>query len=86
VNTCRSCRAEVVFIPSAKTGKPMILDAAPKKGVIIRNERGTFGHVPGGGLTEEALVVDVHTDHHATCPQAEDWTAKRSSQQRAGSA
>ena len=26
---CRSCQAEVVFVPSAKTGKPMILDANP---------------------------------------------------------
>ena len=66
-----------MFVPSAKTGKSMILDATPRKGVIVRNERGTFGHVPGGGLTEEALVVDVYTDHHATCLQAEDWRAKK---------
>lgn len=69
--TCRSCPAEVVFVRSATTGKNMILDAKPKKGIVID---------PSGPDTpgfQVARVVDVYTDHHATCPRAADWRGAR---------
>jgi hypothetical protein len=86
VTTCRSCDAEVVFVPSAKTGKPMILDAKPAKGVVLID-----GTVPvaqwdkvilvgfGPELDDDrtvAAVVDVYTDHHATCPNAGEWKGR----------
>lgn len=88
VERCRSCKAEVVFVPSAKTGKAMILDAAPRKGVVLFN-----GEVDPGdnlGLTlmdgylvddpasrdAKALVLDVYTDHHVTCPDSERWKGR----------
>lgn len=80
-SSCRSCGADVIFVPSAKTGKSMILDAKPKKGIVVM---GTLqGHpaglpvkvdqVPRSGV---GLVVDVYTDHHATCPKAKDWQGR----------
>jgi len=81
MSTCRSCGDAVVFVPSAKSGKQMILDAKPAKGVVL------VGTAEGSEPCEElwraggaafhdgpaACVVDVYTDHHATCPQAEEW-------------
>lgn len=68
MTTCRSCEAEVVFVPSATTGNPMILDAKPAKGVVLQRV------MPDGHAT--AAVVDVYTDHHATCPDAAAWKGK----------
>jgi hypothetical protein len=80
VSTCRSCDAEVVFVPSAKTGKPMILDAEPKKGVVLRwDDVGTYGDRLGEGDHNGKQVGDVltvYTDHHATCPNAGDWKGR----------
>lgn len=83
MTTCRSCKAEVVFVPSAKTGKPMILNAEPMKGIVIDHERvETYVGEPSpdsgarlriSSTGHVASVVDVYTDHHATCPQAEAW-------------
>lgn len=91
MSTCRSCGAPVVFVPSAKTGTPMVLDATPRKGVIVVGRE----PIPRGSIvsaaTPEALesvvtrgpsnyharVVNVYTDHHATCPQASEWKRGR---------
>lgn len=70
--TCRSCDARVIFVPSAKTGKPMILDAEPRKGIVVTSVR----EPNDGGHNIKAVVRDVFTDHHATCPAAKDWTGK----------
>lgn len=76
MSTCRSCGAEVMFVPSAKTGRPMILDATAEKRVVL---------IPAADVVRyasEALglfygrVQDVYTDHHATCPAAKDWKDK----------
>ncbi len=83
MTTCRSCDAEVVFVPSAKSGKLMILDAKPTKGVVL-----TDGTMSIHGLVQvigalddasvpEACVVDVYTDHHGTCPDAASWKGRR---------
>jgi hypothetical protein len=76
--TCRGrgCGAEVVFVPSAKSGRPMVLDAKPAKGVVIYPDPieavGPGPTFTGGGFEGRrvAAVVDVYTDHHATCPDA----------------
>ncbi|MGH2711371.1 MAG: hypothetical protein ACRDH9_09240 [Actinomycetota bacterium] len=71
LDKCRSCKADVIFVPSAKSGKPLILDAKPSKGVVLG--RGVpFGHIP----MQVANVVDVYTDHHVTCPNAADWKGR----------
>ena len=74
VTTCRSCGAEVVFVPSAASGKPMILNAFPAKGVVLRNDLGYSADV--GDPAGAAYVIDVYTDHHATCPAAAAWKGK----------
>jgi hypothetical protein len=82
---CRSCQAEVVFVPSAKSGRPQILDAKPKKGIVLQElpafaganvvaRRSRYDLDPEN---VQALVVDVYTDHHSTCPQAADWKGKK---------
>jgi hypothetical protein len=82
-STCRSagCGARVIFIPSAKTGKPMILDAEPKKLVVVGNHEladqgGAWWFDDPAEGTATAKVVDVYTPHHATCPAAKSWAGK----------
>jgi len=74
VTGCASCAAPVFFVPSAKSGKPMILDAKPGKGIVIRNDVGE--HTGPDDAAASAHVVDVYTDHHATCPDAAAWKGK----------
>lgn len=77
---CRSCNADVVFIRSHKTGKPMILNAAPEKRVVIQDNDGVIARVPADGPAApeaDALVVDTFTPHHATCPAADKWRRSR---------
>jgi len=79
MNTCRSCKAEVVFVNSRKTHKPMILNAEPAKGVVVQNSTtGVYGGRVDPEFAEplEASVVDVYTDHHVTCPNADEWKGK----------
>lgn len=78
---CLSCTAEVVFVPSAKSGRLMILDAQPRKDVVLVVESledygWDFAAYPIDEDTR-ALVVDVYTDHHATCPEAASWKGRR---------
>jgi hypothetical protein len=58
----------------------MILDAKPAKGVVLRwDDLGTYGDRLGEGDghgTQVADVLDVYTDHHATCPDAAAWKGK----------
>jgi hypothetical protein len=70
VSTCR-------FVPSAKTGKSMILDAKPAKGVAVVAAGSVPDVYPTQSLdTQVASVVDVYTDHHVTCPDAAAWKGK----------
>lgn len=81
MSTCRSCDADVIFVPSAKTGKPMILNAAPEKRAVlvepseIESGRSVLTTYPGGVGTH-AVVVDAYTDHHVTCPASKDWAGR----------
>jgi hypothetical protein len=81
--TCQTpgCGAEVIFVPSAKSGKSMILDAKPKKGIVTGVDVGvhfgeSFMFEPPGEDGIVAIVVDVYTDHHATCPGAKAWAGR----------
>lgn len=81
MSACRSCGAEVRFVPSEKSGKSMILDAVPRKGVVLiwTLAEGHLDVIPKATEADEhtaAAVVDVFTDHHATCPKADDWKAR----------
>lgn len=78
MTTCRSCDAPVIFVPSAKTGKAMILDAEPTKGVIVfapDEVKIAPGHI-ANQYERLAAVVDVYTDHHVTCEHADDWKGR----------
>jgi hypothetical protein len=57
VEKCRSCGAAVYFVKT-EAGRWQILDAKPERRIIVEKE--------------VARVVPKFTDHHATCPQAEE--------------
>jgi hypothetical protein len=81
-DTCRSCGADVLFVPSAKSGKPMILDAKPEKRIVLGTPHTDAELIIHGDHLDErdyqiARVVDTYIDHHATCPKAEQWKGKR---------
>jgi hypothetical protein len=82
---CRSCPAEVIFVPSAKSDKRMILNAKPEKRIVIRLVRlDPAGHEcrheacdPDRHQGYRALVENTYVDHHATCPAAKQWKGRR---------
>lgn len=85
MSTCRSCDAEVIFVPSATSGRPMILDAKPAKGVVLVDTAFGAALLAADPRTEKAhaRVVDTYTDHHVTCPGADDWKGRtRATQDR----
>jgi hypothetical protein len=96
MNQCRSCKANVIFVPSVKTGKPMILDAKPEKRVVIghtiyMDSVQTFDPpgiqiCPDASHGRAAQVVDVYTDHHVTCPDAASWKGRTRAQSPSGQA
>ncbi len=82
-DTCRSCHQPVLFVPSAKSGKPMILNAEPveKRVVLIDRLHSTLAPAAEHERLrlEDRLagaVVNAHTDHHATCPAAKNWKGR----------
>jgi hypothetical protein len=79
---CSACHAEVIFVPSARTGNKMILDAKPEKRIVLRwDDAGTYGDRLGEGDghgTQVADVLNVYTDHHVTCPNVDDFRKKKS--------
>jgi len=75
VASCRSCDAEVLFVPSAKTGTPMILDAVPDDAgnVLVR---GGFAVVVSRAV--QPLPGEQRwMPHPATCPSAAAWKGRR---------
>ena len=78
VSNCRSCEAPIVWCVS-DSGKNMPMDADS-------SEDGTFGIIERDGESPltvfhkklvahglEAEDVELHTSHHATCPDANKW-------------
>ena len=76
MRTCRSCGAEVLFVPSATTGKAMILDARPERRVLVQNQRAPGRSEMPGATGAVARVIDAYTDHHVTCPDAAAWKGR----------
>ena len=74
-STCRGCGAEVRWIKSAKSGKPMICDAAL---VISKgdNPREVLITPDGRYLRNPKEGAQGYIDHHATCPNANDFRSK----------
>ena len=92
MTACRSCGAEVIFVPSGTSGRLMILDARPEKRVVVvGREPIPRGSIVSDAATPAALrsvierspgnyharVIDTYSDHHATCPQADEWKGHR---------
>jgi hypothetical protein len=84
---CRTpgCGAEVIFVRSATSEKSLILDAKPTKGVLLwdgfNGEPAKVKSVPPERLAEYmgqvvAKIVDVYTDHHASCIGAKAWAGR----------
>jgi len=71
----------VIFVPSAKTGKPMILDAKSTKGIVLLDAYGHFSPDTMQGEAVAGKVVDTYVDHRMTCPAAAEWKGRT----RAGS-
>jgi hypothetical protein len=75
---CKSCQAEVQYVPHERTGTLMIVDAAPAAtgNLIIRD--GKVSVLKKCDLfTANDEPVELGTpryfDHHVTCPKAKDW-------------
>lgn len=85
---CRSCRRQVRWAKTAKTGKPMPLDESPERGNVLLDAIGQ-AHVfkdraaamaAVEGRPEEFGVTDTtFISHHAEgqCPHGRAWQGKR---------
>lgn len=79
---CSTCKAQVFFAKNIQTGKWQIIDALPNwaKGNIYLS--GWATHQLTARVWDEQIAasnrasgVAYHTDHHATCPHAEEHRA-----------
>ncbi len=83
MDTCRSCKAPVIWAVTPK-GKRAIIDAEADnqaKGNVYLIDLGADQITLAVTLSGEALnilnqLVDLRTDHHATCPDVEEWRGK----------
>jgi hypothetical protein len=89
---CLSCGAAVLSVASATSEKTMILDLKPEKRVVLGRKvieppgqeewRDALvlnlpERIDGLPIHKFARVVDVYTDHHATCPDAAGWKGRK---------
>lgn len=75
---CKSCNAEIEWVKSEASGRPMPLD-------VTRDGRGNIVETPNGNLAvaagmahpygsdDKRLARDRRASHFVTCPQAGDW-------------
>jgi hypothetical protein len=72
VSKCRTCQAPVLFVPSATTGKLMILDAAavPDGNTVIHEGK---AYVVTGDIFDRVPDGLRFKSHWATCPDAKKW-------------
>lgn len=71
---CRACDAPVLFVPSAKTGATMILDAVPvaEGNVVIEGDAArVLTRVEAAAAT--LFAEKRYVSHFATCPRAADF-------------
>jgi hypothetical protein len=76
--TCSACDAEVVFVPSDKSGASMICDAEPEKRLVLLDGGEPIYSIAQvrtalASGTATAKPASVFTDHHATCPEADQF-------------
>lgn len=75
---CRSCRAAVFFVRSAKTSAYQVLDAEPVAdgNIVILDD---LAHVCTGDLFEEKLPdgLPKYKSHFATCPDSDKHRKKK---------
>ena len=64
--TCSSCGADLIFVKSVTTGKPMPLDAKPMKRIVLVDLVGGLDHKDGSC----GRVVDTYLSHFVSCPDA----------------
>ncbi len=76
MSTCRSCGAEVVFVPSVRGRVTMILDAVPEKRVVLVSAAEVVRYADEMRGPFYARLQDAYTDHHATCPDAKSWRGR----------
>jgi hypothetical protein len=77
-DSCRSCRAPVIWLDNVTTGKRAPIDAEPATdGNIAIDDAGHY-HVLAGKDREDAIGWNeaLHTNHFATCPHAPAWKAR----------
>jgi hypothetical protein len=74
MSRCRSCGAEVFFVPSGSSTRVLIVDAKPEKRVVLTDGAGRW--ISPQHESARAHIVDTYTDHHATCPDAEVWKGR----------
>lgn len=71
--TCRSCGADIEWVTSATTGRPMPVDVGPaSKG----NLAVVSGRAHAYSKTDEGLHRERRVSHFATCPDAGDWRSR----------
>jgi hypothetical protein len=74
--TCRSCKALIMWLDHVTTGKAAPIDADPSPDGNIRVGV-AFEHytVLTGQERKDALERgdELHLNHYATCPQAKAW-------------
>jgi hypothetical protein len=77
-DSCRSCRAPVIWLEHNKTGQPAPIDAEPvgrAGNILIDLATGTYRVTTVGDDRQGALDRGdpLHTNHFATCPQSKVW-------------
>lgn len=75
---CKSCRAPILWVVAAASGKRMPVDAEPtaEGAVLVLNppDAAPVGHVLSGDaldMAREGCPERVHRSHFATCPNAD---------------
>lgn len=71
---CVSCGAQVIWVPTAASSRPMPLDAEPRGDGNVVMVMGT-AHIVGRGAARVEGQVR-YMPHHATCPQGKAWQGR----------
>lgn len=80
VDNCGSCDAPIIWAVSARSLKPMPVDAEPTKGAnVALRDRGV--DVPPLAtvlaVAKQFGRTNLRLSHFATCPQAGQWRRRR---------
>lgn len=76
IEFCRSCRAPIVWLRHATSGKPAPIDRdpAPDGNILTDPRGGTYRIIEA---RERATFAGaLHKNHFATCGQAKQWSRK----------